>query len=152
MDGPWMDGWVGGWMGGKAGLRIAYSNQKFSKNLKSRHPKSKNQMTRLGIVSCVTMVHNQVQLYSTNVRILDKTGLVWLLKSFGLSNRTSEIQTNQSQTGLVPISDVWDQPYTLKPNYFLFSLSNQTFRFWTLTVKLSLEKRPLLGNLKSGLQ
>ena len=24
----WMDGWVGGWMGGKAGLRIAYSNQK----------------------------------------------------------------------------------------------------------------------------
>jgi hypothetical protein len=23
-----MDGWVGGWMGGKAGLRIAYSNQK----------------------------------------------------------------------------------------------------------------------------
>ena len=31
MDG-WMDGWMGGWMGGwveaKAGLRIAYSNQK----------------------------------------------------------------------------------------------------------------------------
>ena len=31
--GHWMDGWmggcVGGWMGGKAGLRIAYSNQKF---------------------------------------------------------------------------------------------------------------------------
>ena len=27
MDG-WMDGWVGGWMDGKAGLRIAYSNQK----------------------------------------------------------------------------------------------------------------------------
>jgi hypothetical protein len=31
MDG-WMDGWVGGWVGGwvagKAGLRIAYSNQK----------------------------------------------------------------------------------------------------------------------------
>ena len=24
----WMDGWVGGWMDGKAGLRIAYSNQK----------------------------------------------------------------------------------------------------------------------------
>jgi hypothetical protein len=24
-----MDGWVGGWMGGKAGLRIAYSNQKY---------------------------------------------------------------------------------------------------------------------------
>jgi hypothetical protein len=23
-----MDGWVGGWMEGKAGLRIAYSNQK----------------------------------------------------------------------------------------------------------------------------
>jgi hypothetical protein len=23
-----MDGWMGGWMGGKAGLRIAYSNQK----------------------------------------------------------------------------------------------------------------------------
>ena len=22
------EGWVGGWMGGKAGLRIAYSNQK----------------------------------------------------------------------------------------------------------------------------
>ena len=32
MDG-WMDGWMGGWMDGwmgvKAGLRIAYSNQKF---------------------------------------------------------------------------------------------------------------------------
>jgi hypothetical protein len=27
MDG-WMDGWMGGWMEGKAGLRIAYSNQK----------------------------------------------------------------------------------------------------------------------------
>jgi hypothetical protein len=27
LDG-WMDGWMGGWMGGKAGLRIAYSNQK----------------------------------------------------------------------------------------------------------------------------
>ena len=27
MDG-WMDGWVGGWMEAKAGLRIAYSNQK----------------------------------------------------------------------------------------------------------------------------
>ena len=26
--GGWMDGWVGGWMGVKAGLRIAYSNQK----------------------------------------------------------------------------------------------------------------------------
>ena len=26
--GGWMDGWVGGWMDGKAGLRIAYSNQK----------------------------------------------------------------------------------------------------------------------------
>ena len=24
-----MGGWVGGWMDGKAGLRIAYSNQKF---------------------------------------------------------------------------------------------------------------------------
>jgi hypothetical protein len=27
MDG-WMDGWVDGWVEGKAGLRIAYSNQK----------------------------------------------------------------------------------------------------------------------------
>jgi hypothetical protein len=27
LDG-WMDGWMGGWMAGKAGLRIAYSNQK----------------------------------------------------------------------------------------------------------------------------
>ena len=26
--GGWMDGWVDGWMDGKAGLRIAYSNQK----------------------------------------------------------------------------------------------------------------------------
>ena len=26
----WMDGWVGGWMDGRAGLRIAYSNQKIS--------------------------------------------------------------------------------------------------------------------------
>ena len=24
----WMDGWMGGWKDGKAGLRIAYSNQK----------------------------------------------------------------------------------------------------------------------------
>ena len=27
MDG-WMDGWMGGWVDGRAGLRIAYSNQK----------------------------------------------------------------------------------------------------------------------------
>ena len=27
--GGWMDGWMGGWVDGKAGLRIAYSNQKF---------------------------------------------------------------------------------------------------------------------------
>jgi hypothetical protein len=30
----WVDGWVGGWMAGKAGLRIAYSNQK-CKNYKN---------------------------------------------------------------------------------------------------------------------
>ena len=28
MDG-WVDGWMDGWMDGKAGLRIAYSNQKW---------------------------------------------------------------------------------------------------------------------------
>ena len=28
--GGWMDGWMGGWMDGKAGLRIAYSNQKLN--------------------------------------------------------------------------------------------------------------------------
>jgi hypothetical protein len=33
MDG-WMGGWVGGWVAGKAGLRIAYSNQKFTAVLK----------------------------------------------------------------------------------------------------------------------
>ena len=27
--GGWMDGWMGGWMDVKAGLRIAYSNQKY---------------------------------------------------------------------------------------------------------------------------
>ena len=27
--GGWMDGWVDGWVDGKAGLRIAYSNQKW---------------------------------------------------------------------------------------------------------------------------
>ena len=32
--GEWMDGWMGGWVGGKAGLRIAYSNQKWSKLIK----------------------------------------------------------------------------------------------------------------------
>ena len=26
--GGWVDGWVGGWVEAKAGLRIAYSNQK----------------------------------------------------------------------------------------------------------------------------
>jgi hypothetical protein len=26
--GGWVDGWMGGWVAGKAGLRIAYSNQK----------------------------------------------------------------------------------------------------------------------------
>ena len=26
--GGWVDGWMGGWVGVKAGLRIAYSNQK----------------------------------------------------------------------------------------------------------------------------
>ena len=30
LDG-WMEGWKDGWVGGKAGLRIAYSNQKFKK-------------------------------------------------------------------------------------------------------------------------
>ena len=29
--GGWVDGCVGGWMEVKAGLRIAYSNQKFEK-------------------------------------------------------------------------------------------------------------------------
>ena len=29
METGWMGGWVDGWMEGKAGLRIAYSNQKF---------------------------------------------------------------------------------------------------------------------------
>jgi hypothetical protein len=28
-----MDGWVDGWMAGKAGLRIAYSNQKIKLNI-----------------------------------------------------------------------------------------------------------------------
>ena len=28
LDSGWKDGWVDGWMEGKAGLRIAYSNQK----------------------------------------------------------------------------------------------------------------------------
>jgi hypothetical protein len=31
-----MDGWVDGWMEGKAGLRIAYSNQK-QNNQKTKH-------------------------------------------------------------------------------------------------------------------
>ena len=33
----WMDGWKGGWKDGKAGLRIAYSNQKVNqkKDIKS---------------------------------------------------------------------------------------------------------------------
>ena len=29
MDG-WLDGWMAGWVDGKAGLRIAYSNQKLA--------------------------------------------------------------------------------------------------------------------------
>jgi hypothetical protein len=28
--GGWVDGWMDGWVAGKAGLRIAYSNQKSS--------------------------------------------------------------------------------------------------------------------------
>ena len=28
----WMDGWMGGWMEARAGLRIAYSNQKLSQD------------------------------------------------------------------------------------------------------------------------
>ena len=31
--GGWMDGWMDGWMGVKAGLRIAYSNQKLTDNM-----------------------------------------------------------------------------------------------------------------------
>ena len=31
--GGWMDGWMDGWVDGKAGLRIAYSNQKLLKRL-----------------------------------------------------------------------------------------------------------------------
>ena len=34
--GEWKDGWVGGWKDGKAGLRIAYSNQKEIKEIKKR--------------------------------------------------------------------------------------------------------------------
>ena len=33
-----MDGWMDGWMEAKAGLRIAYSNQKYSKRPKSGRP------------------------------------------------------------------------------------------------------------------
>ena len=39
MDGwvdGWMGGWMDGWMDGKAGLRIAYSNQKWGCNLSSK--------------------------------------------------------------------------------------------------------------------
>jgi hypothetical protein len=39
--GGWMGGWVDGWVAGKAGLRIAYSNQKqlkkYLKFAKKRH-------------------------------------------------------------------------------------------------------------------
>ena len=28
--GGWMGGWMGGWVDGRAGLRIAYSNQKIT--------------------------------------------------------------------------------------------------------------------------
>jgi hypothetical protein len=38
LDG-WMDGWVDGWMGGKAGLRIAYSNQKLQLTFGKLRPK-----------------------------------------------------------------------------------------------------------------
>ena len=34
--GGWMDGWVDGWMDGKAGLRIAYSNQKMLRVLERK--------------------------------------------------------------------------------------------------------------------
>ena len=34
LDGGWMDGRMGGWMEAKAGLRIAYSNQKLNFALK----------------------------------------------------------------------------------------------------------------------
>ena len=37
--GGWVDGWMGGWVEGKAGLRIAYSNQKM--NLQVRDIKLK---------------------------------------------------------------------------------------------------------------
>ena len=35
LDDGWMDGWVDGWMDGKAGLRIAYSNQKVNTQIMS---------------------------------------------------------------------------------------------------------------------
>jgi hypothetical protein len=38
--GGWMDGWVGGWMEGKAGLRIAYSNQKLLIKLHQLQPEA----------------------------------------------------------------------------------------------------------------
>ena len=38
--GGWMDGWVDGWVDVKAGLRIAYSNQK------SQRSHMKDNMTR----------------------------------------------------------------------------------------------------------
>ena len=40
--GEWKGGWMDGWVAGKAGLRIAYSNQKVNKKIKKVNKKIKN--------------------------------------------------------------------------------------------------------------
>ena len=50
MDGWKLDGWVGGWMGGKAGLRIAYSNQKKIERKRKIESKRKKKQKKTGII------------------------------------------------------------------------------------------------------
>ena len=52
MDGwvdGWMDGWMDGWVGVKAGLRIAYSNQKSLMSLIQRIFICINSMMNVGV-------------------------------------------------------------------------------------------------------
>jgi hypothetical protein len=49
-----MDGWMGGWMAGKAGLSIAYSNQKLSHISNEKRAPSRYALQKTNISAKIT--------------------------------------------------------------------------------------------------
>ena len=61
--GGWVDGWTDGWVDGKAGLRIAYSNQKSKIEDDKLLKKSSHQILTLIIdLACMKWNLNQLKL------------------------------------------------------------------------------------------